>query len=293
MEDRSLPVLAARSEDSHKGDFGNALLIGGSRGMAGAIALAGMAAVRTGAGLVRLAVPDCCLETVAGFSPCPMIVPLPHDSRGRVVSLNEDVMHWIAHSDCVAIGPGLGRSDQVAQFVLDVLQFISEANPTCPVVIDADGLNALASLQTWTPNFSNSLVLTPHPGEWSRLSGFTADDRERQMSAAVSMASKWRCTIVLKGHRTLITDGTHSSLNTTGCPAMATGGSGDVLTGVITALICQGLCPYDAARLGAHLHGLAGMLASEDLGLHVVLPTELIEFLPKAIANRVQFRKDT
>lgn len=285
MGESCLPKLPPRSPESHKGDFGNALLIGGSRGMAGAIGLTGMAAVRSGAGLVRLAVPDCCLETVATFSPCPMIIPLPHDSRGRVTAMNDELRHWLECSTCVAIGPGLGRSEYVVQFVLEVLQFIAGANPKCPLVIDADGLFALASTQPWTPSLPNYLVLTPHPGEWARLSGCLPDDRERQVSAACSTASSWKCTILLKGNRTFITDGTSSYWNDTGTPAMATGGSGDVLTGVIAALICQGLSPFDSARLGAHIHGLAGMLASEQLQTHVVLPTELIQFLPTALSK--------
>lgn len=280
-------MLQRREQDSHKGDYGNALLIGGSRGMAGAIALAGMAAVRTGAGLVRLAVPDCCLETVAGYSPCPMLLPLPHDSQGRAIGLSDSVREWLVKSDCVAIGPGLSRNELVTESVVDVLRWIGLKNPDCPVVIDADGLFALSDLHDWRQLFANPVVLTPHPGEWSRLCGVAAENRQAQCESANIWAAKWNCTILLKGHRTWITNGTSQIENTTGTPAMATGGSGDVLTGIVTGLICQGMNTLDACQLGAFVHGLAGQIASEQLQLHVVLPTELIQFLPTAFSKAV------
>lgn len=285
MEEQPLPILPPRLDDSHKGTFGNALLFGGSRGMAGAIALAGMAAVRTGAGLVRLAVPECCLDTVAGFSPCPMLIPLPNDSRGRISQLTDELDSWLASSTCVALGPGLGRTEGTAELVFQCLQRLSASNPYCPVVIDADGLYALESSRSWFTQVKNPVILTPHPGEWKRLCGVSSEDRKAQCEAAVKYSASCGCTIVLKGHRSLITNGTCSSLNWTGTPAMATGGSGDVLTGIIAALVCQGLNCLDAARLGVYVHGLAGQLASKQLASHVVLPTELIQFLPAAFSQ--------
>jgi ADP-dependent NAD(P)H-hydrate dehydratase len=276
-----LPRLESRRETAHKGDFGNALLIGGSRGMAGAIAMAGLSAVRVGAGLVRLAVPDRCLETVAAFSPCAMTIPLADDDAGRIaLPAAEMIASRLPQATCVAMGPGLGQSRELQQLVRRVLKWV-----TCPAVIDADGLNNLGKdaarlIKQW----SASVVVTPHPGEWMRMCGVAAGDRDAQCQAAVEFARDTKAVVVLKGHRTFITDGLSAVWNTTGTPAMATGGSGDVLTGAITALICQGLTPRDAAHLGVHIHGLAAEMAARQLGTHVVLPTELIDFLPHALA---------
>ncbi|MBX3420303.1 MAG: NAD(P)H-hydrate dehydratase [Pirellulaceae bacterium] len=285
MPPHSLPRLAPRPADSHKGDYGHALLIGGSRGMAGAIALAGMSAVRSGAGLVRLAVPDPILETVAGFSACPMLLPLPADSQGAIAGESEQFEHWLKQSSCIALGPGLGRGPEQIRFVLDTLAWLSEHRPLCPLVVDADGLFALCQHPNWGSAIRNPAVLTPHPGEWARLSGIPADKTAEQAAVAEQLAAEYDCVIVLKGHRTLITDGISSIRNSTGTPAMATGGSGDVLTGVITALICQGLAPLPAAQLGVHVHGRAGEIAAQRGGSHVVLPTEIIQSLPAALAE--------
>lgn len=257
--------------------------------MSGAIAMAGMAAVRAGAGLVRLAVPDCCLETVASFSPCTMLIPVTRqDSSGRMAGISDVLFDWVGRSDCVAIGPGMGRSSMLDQMVLDLLQVIIDLTPETVVVIDADGLNALASCPDWPSRLPSRCVLTPHPGEWARLSGVPASQPESQADAAQKYAQQTGFNIVLKGNRTLVAgkgkDGEYRTYrNETGTPAMATGGSGDVLTGIITALICQGLSPLDAARLGVHAHGRAGQLAESELNSHVVLPTDLIQFISRSL----------
>lgn len=250
--------------------------------MSGSISLAGMAALRCGAGLVRLAVPNGCLETVASYSPCFMTLPLADDEHGQLrLAASEELGPWLEKSTCVALGPGLGTSRGLQGVLRQVLR---ESN--CPLVIDADGLNNLAGSRNWWKSLRAPVVLTPHPGEWSRLSGVASSDRVGQCQAAIAMAGEAEhLVIVLKGHRTLITDGETAVWNSTGTPAMATGGSGDVLTGVITALICQGLSPRDAAHLGVHAHGLAAQLAERKLGAHVVLPTELITYLSPALAQ--------
>lgn len=275
----SLPRLPPRAAASHKGSFGTAVLIGGSRGMAGAIALAGMATSRSGAGLVRLAIADRCLETVAGFSACYMTLPLPDDPRGRIACRANEVAPWLENASCVAIGPGLGQSQQLQQLLHELLPELK-----CPLVLDADGLNNLCAIPGWQDLLPPRTVLTPHPGEWSRLSGVSAGSRLEQESAAIEFARNHSIVIVLKGQHTCVTDGATAVKNATGTPALATGGSGDVLTGVITALVCQGLSPRDAAHLGVHVHGLAGELAERRIGGHVVLPTELIDSLPAAFA---------
>lgn len=276
-----VPTLAPRAADSHKGDFGRAILIGGSRGMSGAIALAGLATLRGGAGLVRLAVPAPCLDTIAGFEPSYMTVPLPADDEGRL-SLNgwERIVELVAEATCVACGPGLGRSDNLVTLVGRLYTSVAQ-----PLVVDADGLNALASDPAVLLNPGGPRVLTPHPGEFRRLFGAEADTRDEQEEQAVQLAGRSGAVVVLKGPRTLVTDGRLAYRNTTGNPGMATGGSGDVLTGLVTAFLCQGLEPFAAAQLGVYVHGFAGDLAAGELGPVSLIASDLIRFLPSAILS--------
>jgi ADP-dependent NAD(P)H-hydrate dehydratase len=273
-----LPRLPQRSADAHKGTFGLALIVGGSRGMTGAVALAGMAALRGGAGLVRLAVPDACVDTVAGFEPSYMTLGLPGDAGGRLAGAAFDAIVPLADgATVVACGPGLGRSLELDHLVGRLYQEVRR-----PMVVDADGLNALSTDADALNQPGGPRILTPHPGEFARLIGKKLDAQDRQ-SAAVELAARCRAVVVLKGHRTLITDGTRQAINTTGNPGMATGGTGDVLTGLITALWCQGLDAFDAARLGVYLHGLAGDLAAEELGQVSLIASDLVRFLPAAL----------
>ncbi len=274
-----LPLLPERPPESHKGDFGLALVVGGSRGMAGAVAMAGMAALRGGAGLVRLAVPEPCLETVAGFEPSYMTAPLPADRAGRIaLSARSKILAAAERATVVAYGPGLGRSGG-----LDALGEWLYGHLPRPMVIDADGLNALAARRETLGRPPGPRILTPHPGEFARLLGAERVAAADRQSAAVALAARWGVVLVLKGHRTLITDGARQAVNSTGNPGMATGGCGDVLTGLITALACQGLSPFDAARLGVFLHGLAGDLAAGELGQEAMIASDLIRYLPQAL----------
>ena len=272
------PRLPARRADSHKGDYGRALLVGGSRGMAGAIALAGMAALRSGAGLVRLATADVCLETVASFEPSYMTAPLPADEHGRISQEARDAIAELAvTASCLACGPGIGRSDSLNELIGWMYQSLK-----VPVVFDADALNALAECEVDLADAAGPRILTPHPGEFRRLIG-SADLPAAELPArAVELARDNRIVVVLKGHGTLITDGHRQCENTSGNPGMATGGTGDVLTGVITALVCQGLAPLDAAQLGVYLHGLAGDFAVDEVGEVSLIASDLIEYLPDA-----------
>lgn len=273
----ALPLLRPRRDDSHKGDFGTALIVGGSLGMAGAPALAGMAALRGGAGLVRLAVPETILDTVAGFEPSYMTVPLPIDKGGHIASAAFDRIAELAErATVVACGPGLSRSLELDQLVLRLYQEIVK-----PMIFDADALNALAAEPEALANPAGRRILTPHPGEFARLIGRKLEGDARN-DAAVQLAARCGIVVVLKGHRTLVTDGARQAFNATGNPGMATGGSGDVLTGLIAALACQHLEPFDAARLGVHLHGLAGDLAAEELGQVSLIASDLIQYLPEA-----------
>jgi len=247
--------------------------------MAGAVALAGMACLRSGAGLVKLAIPDCVLETVAGFEPSYMTTPLPCDEGGKFSADAAPALLELAGSaTCVACGPGIGRSAELTYLVRELYRQLP-----MPMVIDADGLNALADAPAGLRDAAGPRVLTPHPGEFSRLSGIATSSRREQIDAARKLAAEHGVIVLLKGHRTFITDGNQEAINATGNPGMATGGSGDVLTGIITALICQELSPFDAAILGAHVHGLAGDLAAKELGQVSLIARDLIQLLPRAM----------
>jgi NAD(P)H-hydrate epimerase len=252
--------------------------------MAGAIALAGMACLRSGAGLVRLAVPKCILSTVAGLEPSYMTIALPDDEDGRIRVHTHDLDYMTnlaAGASCIGCGPGLGQSVDLAAFVCAAYQTFTE-----PMVLDADALNALARTEKgWVGKPSGPRILTPHPGEFARLvglDGFAKAPRSEQIAKARLFARSEGVVVVLKGHQTFITDGTREAVNTTGNPGMATGGSGDVLTGIITALVCQKLDPFDAAVLGAHVHGQAGDFAAEELGQVSLIASDLVKFLPRA-----------
>ncbi len=275
----TLPRLQPRAPESHKGDFGRALLVGGSRGMSGAIALAGMAALRSGAGLVTLATADVCLETVASFEPSYMTTTLPSDTEGRIAyAAREKLSEITTSAACVAVGPGLGRSTGLTQLVAWIYKSLAQA-----VVIDADALNALAERPQGLNRPGGPRILTPHPGEFRRLVGDENLPSDKLAGTASTWAKQHNVVLVLKGHRTLITDGGREAINSTGNPGMATGGSGDVLTGIITALVCQGMQPFEAAQLGVHVHGLAGDLAAQKLGQVSLIASDLVRFLPAAL----------
>ena len=277
----TLPVLPIRTEDAHKGDFGRVLVVAGSRGMSGAACLAGTAALRGGAGLVTVAVPEGILPIVATYEPSYLTLALPEDSNGRIrtgamARLNEA----LSAQSAVAIGPGLGQSAGL----LDLVGELYSSSPL-PLVIDADALNLLAKrpyLLT-RPEDGAPRILTPHPGEFSRLTGLdaTAIQQDRQRHA-IEFAQKHRVVLLLKGRETIITDGVRLAINTTGNSGLATGGSGDVLTGLIAALLGQGMAPLEAAHLGAHLHGIAGDLAAEELSKPGLIASDLLHFLGRA-----------
>ncbi len=278
----TLPRLPERDPDSHKGSFGTALVIGGSRGMTGAAALAGMAALRGGAGLVRLAVADVCLNTVAAAEPSYLTMPLPSDRAGRI-SLDARALLGtaVARATAVALGPGLGRSLGLDALVRWLYQSVA-----LPMVVDADALNAISERPDVLEHPGGPRILTPHPGEFARLIGAErAGAIEQREAAAVRLAAKTGVVMVLKGHRTLVTDGVRRTKNTTGNAGMATGGSGDVLTGLTASLLSQKWVAWDAARLAVYLHGLAGDLAAEQVGQESLVASDLVGHLPGAFAE--------
>lgn len=274
-----MPKLPPRAPDGHKGDYGRVLVIGGSPGMSGASVLCGSAALRVGAGLVRVAVPRDILPIVAAGNPCYMTASLSQDDDGRLdAAAASDLRRLAAESDVVALGPGLGRSADLDRLVVDLVRHVQR-----PMVVDADALNALAQDVTALKAHAGPVLITPHPGEFARLLGTTiASVQESRRECAARFAAEHGVIVVLKGRGTVVSDGRQFYENTTGNPAMATGGTGDVLTGVIAALLGQGLEPFAAAQLGVYVHGLAGDLARDQLGIGL-MASDLLDFLPQAL----------
>ncbi|MBA4016001.1 MAG: NAD(P)H-hydrate dehydratase [Pirellula sp.] len=279
-----LTLLKPRDVDGHKGTYGRALIVGGSLGMAGAVGLSGMAALRAGAGLVRLAVPRGIVSIVASYEPAYMTTPLAEDDDGRLHrSATASLMEATKPATVVAVGPGLGRGAGVSEIALRLFAEVKQ-----PAVFDADALNALAEHRNTLSTHIGPRILTPHPGEFERLvGGRKFADRSTMCEAAAKLAADTQTVIVLKGHGTFVTDGTRGYTNTTGNPGMATGGTGDVLTGILTALLCQEFEPWDAACLGVFVHGLAGDLAAADLGMPSLIASDLIRYLPPAVQSAI------
>jgi len=277
---KSIPKLKPRAVDAHKGDFGRVCIISGSFGMSGAAALAGRAALRAGAGLVRVAVPKSVLPIVASIEPSFTTIPLAEDGTGRISekAINT-VLSAAGENDCLAFGPGIGTSSQLRSILRSLIE-----QKQLRLLIDADGLNNLSKIKDWPKRLKAELVLTPHPGEMKRLwSGLFREqlphDRRDQ---AGKLAQQTKTTVALKGAGTVVTDGQKVYINKTGNPGMATAASGDVLTGVITALMGQGLSNFDAAVLGVYVHGLAGDIAAEKTGQVGLIATDIIDSLPAA-----------
>jgi ADP-dependent NAD(P)H-hydrate dehydratase len=273
-----LPVLAPRPADSNKGTFGRVLVISGSRGMSGAAVLCGSAALRGGAGLVRVAVPSEILPIVAAGNPCYMTAAMAQDEHGRLASSAEaDLLALAQGNNVVAIGPGLGRSPAITALVSAALSQIA-----VPIVLDADGLNALHTDRL--RGHTGPVVMTPHPGEFARLTGLDIPTVQgRRQESAMRFAADHEVVLVLKGQGTVVTDGRQVFINTTGNPGMATAGSGDVLTGMIAAFLAQGLEPFAAAQLGVYVHGMAGDMARDAQGEVGMIATDLVHYLPQAI----------
>ncbi len=277
---RVLPSLAPRQVDGHKGDYGRVHVVGGSVGMAGAPCLCGQAALRSGAGLVTVAVPESLYPIVAAKLTNCMSLPLPERDGGIDVAGDAQSREELGRADVVALGPGLGRSEAARESVHRLTDELR-----CAMVIDADGLNAFAGGEGLSPTPSAPRVLTPHPGEMARLMGLkeTADVRKDREGIAMRAAVRFGAIVVLKGHATVVTDGESVYVNTTGNPGMATGGVGDVLTGVIAGLLAQGLSAFGAAQLGAYIHGLAGDAVRDRVGEVSLIATDLLDALPAAI----------
>jgi NAD(P)H-hydrate epimerase len=279
----ALPALVARAADSNKGNYGRVLVVAGSRGMSGAAVLSASAALRGGAGLVYLAVPKEIQPIVAAANPCYLTAPLSEDSEGRLdMAALTDLLALAEGKTVIAAGPGLGHGHGVAAVVEWLV-----TQTSVPLVLDADALNALQGRASLLKNGPGPRVLTPHPGEFARLIGSNiASVQADRQGQAVRFAAKHGVVLLLKGQGTIVTDGRRMYRNTTGNPGMATGGTGDVLTGLIAALLGQGLEPFAAAQLGAWWHGQAGDLARDELGDVCLIASDLLHYLPRAWRER-------
>lgn len=268
-------LLKKRLSDSHKGSYGKILLICGSKGYTGAAALAAMGALRTGAGLVYLAVPESIYAIEAVKLLEPVVFALP-DLDGMLAKEASDIIvSKLGQMDAVLIGPGLGVSKGTEYVVKEVLQ-----KAKCPVVLDADGINLLSGHKDILRERKAPTILTPHPGEFQRFTGKMIADR---LLDATELAGNCRVIVLLKGHQTVVTDGKRQYINHTGNPGMATGGSGDVLAGIIVSLIGQGVPPFEAAAFGAWLHGRAGDICAEEIGEYGMLPQDMLNILPRLL----------
>ena len=270
-----LKLLPDRKMNSHKGDYGKILLLCGSRGFTGAAALAAMGALRTGAGLVYLCVPQSIYEIEAVKLLEPIVLPLPDRNGMYAPEAAKLIDAYMKGKDAVLIGPGLGRSEGVTQAICQVLTSFPG-----PVVLDADGINAVCKHKDILRERTKPTVLTPHEGEFLRLYGKKLTDR---VSAAKEMAAELGCIVLLKGNKTVITDGSNCYLNATGNPGMAVGGCGDVLSGMIVSLLGQGLSPLEAAACAAWIHGAAGDLCAARIGQYGMLPSDMLQVLPRLL----------
>lgn len=267
-------LLPVRPREAHKGDFGRVLIVAGSVGYTGAPALAANAALRSGAGLIFVGVPAAVYPIVAAKLDEPMVFPLPDEDGMLSEAAIPQLLKRMEGCDAVLIGPGLGRSEAILSVVRAVLE-----SAACPVVLDADGINALEGHIDVLGQRRAPIVLTPHDGEFRRLGGDPAT--ERRVESVRQFADRHGVTVLLKGHRTLICGGGKLYCNPTGNPGMATGGSGDVLAGLLLSLLGQGVEPTDAAAAAAWLHGAAGDLCAETIGEYGMTPSDVIDKLPR------------
>ena len=268
-------LLPHRDPWGHKGTFGKVLLLCGSRGFTGAAYFAAMGALRAGAGLVFLGVPESIYAIEAVKLNEPVVFPLPEEEGKLSSAAIPQILTRLPGMDAVLLGCGLGSSEETRKVVCAILEAAD-----CPVVLDADGINVLAGHMDILRGRQYPTILTPHDGEYLRIGGVLNGDR---MRSAAAFAAENHCILLLKGHRTCITDGKTGYVNRTGNPGMAVGGSGDVLAGILTGLLGQGMKPLQAAACAAWLHGAAGDLCAAELGQYAMLPTDMLNALPRLL----------
>lgn len=268
--------LPRRRPVSHKYSYGRAVIIGGCKGFSGAPWLAANACERSGAGLSCVMVPESIYPIVAMRCDGAVVMPLPSTKEGAVSSeALKETLSTLKNATSCAIGPGLGRSEAAAELLAGVLQ---EAE--CPLVLDADALSICGKHMEWLKDSKAPVILTPHEGEFKRLGG---DLSRGRLNGALAFTERYpNVILILKGYGTLVCSGREIAVNPTGSPAMAKGGSGDVLCGTLCALLAQGFNPLFSARTAVYLHGLAGDLACRELGEYSLTPSDMIRYLPAA-----------
>jgi NAD(P)H-hydrate epimerase len=270
-----LEILPERDVNAHKGDFGRILLLCGSKGYTGAAALAAMGALRTGAGLVFLGVPECIYSIEAIKLTEPVVFALPDNDGKFSENSISAIQERMQGMDAILIGPGMGISNSTFKVVEMVLREYSG-----PVVLDADGINVLCGHIDILRGRTGTTILTPHAGEFFRIAGEVPENR---ISSAVNFARQSNSVLLLKGHQTVVTDGHSCYLNNTGNSGMAVGGCGDVLAGMITALLGQGIDPLKATACAAWLHGAAGDICAKEIGQYGMLPSDMLNSLPRLL----------
>ncbi len=270
--------LPRRAPSSHKGTFGRLLNIAGSLRCSGAAIMSTRAAMRTGAGLTTLAAPISVVKALCGAIPESTFLPLPETADGFVGEGAEDALReLLPRMNAVMIGCGLGNSENTRKITEYVIR-----NAGCPIIIDADGINSISQNINVLKERTGATIITPHPMEFSRISGLSVGEIGRdRISAAVRFSREYGVIVVLKGANTVVTDGDHVFVNTSGNPALAKGGSGDVLCGMIGGLLAQGVDPIGAATNAAYCHGYAAELVSSNMPQACVLASDIIEALPR------------
>lgn len=275
----TLPAVPGRPADGHKGTFGKVIVFGGSIGMSGAVSLASVAALRSGSGLVTAAVPRAIQNVVASYEPCVMTIGLKDDPETGLSLISEEmIVSLIESRDAIAVGPGMGKGSAAGGLVELMLRLAK-----CPLVVDADGLNLAAEAHLFSIERHSPCVITPHPGEFARLTGRSISDIEKHREEiAQEFAESHSLVVALKGPGTIVTDGIRLFRNTTGNSGMGTGGSGDVLTGIVASLLGQQLPAFEATALAVHAHGLAGDVAAEQFTERGMIASDLLKCLPEA-----------
>jgi NAD(P)H-hydrate epimerase len=277
-----LPALSPRPAAGHKGTFGKVAIVGGSVGMSGAVCLSSVAALRAGSGLVTAVVPAAIQPLVAMYEPCVMTCGLADSATGLLPVADVQLQQIWRGRDAVAAGPGLGQGPAQLGLVRGLLESCE-----CPLVLDADALNLAAAerllLAGGSARAGRTIVLTPHPGEFSRLTGLDVSQIEAdRVGVASEFARQSGAVVVLKGPGTVVTDGLRAWVNPTGNSGMATAGSGDVLTGIVVSLLGQGLAGFEAAAIAVCAHGLAGDAAADRWTRRALIASDLLDFLPDA-----------
>ena len=279
-------ILLKRKSDSHKGDYGHLLVIGGSPGLTGAVALCSLSALRAGAGLVTLGIPES-LNPILEVKLTEVMTRALPETKEKTISLKalSQVLEFSKKIDAFAIGPGISTQKETADFLLNLLPQIIQ-----PTILDADGLNILAKDISVLKKVRAPFILSPHPGEMARLVKKSLSEiQKNREKIARDFAGAYQVVLVLKGSKTIVADDKNTYINHTGNPGMATAGSGDVLTGIIGALLAQGLSSFEAAKSGVYLHGLAGDLAAQNKGKISLIASDILEKLPEAFLTSSNF----